>query len=48
MLYNGGEITTAQEGSWLMGFNHNIVETKNRKWIKTIDTQLTSPMRNVF
>lgn len=36
----------AQKGSWLISFNHSIEDTKNRRWIKAIETHITSPIWN--
>lgn len=45
-VYNGGEGMTAKAGSWLISFNHNPVDTKNRKWVEATETPITPPMMN--
>lgn len=36
----------AKEGNWLISFKCNIVDTKNKKWVEAIDTQIPLLMRS--
>lgn len=37
---------TAKEGNGLISFKHNIVDTKNKKWVEARDTQIPLLMRS--